>query len=189
MASKQPKRLTIHKDQRVSYPGVRGLRVERRPDEFWVAVTDDGRQVSQGNRVRWRAAYAGARRVAAGFPTRQPEQRERRPATTREDRAAVTERIWAKSPGACWYCDRCIERRRHGRRHGARSWEIEHKTPRSRGGGDELSNLVPACSPCNIAKRTRTAAEYLAVLGDRAAPRHRASRRPHRRSGTAGRRR
>jgi 5-methylcytosine-specific restriction endonuclease McrA len=38
--------------------------------------------------------------------------------------------------------------------------EVEHLTPRSRGGSDRLSNLVLACHACNQRKGTQTAEEY-----------------------------
>jgi 5-methylcytosine-specific restriction endonuclease McrA len=38
--------------------------------------------------------------------------------------------------------------------------ELDHVVPRSRGGTDRVSNLVPACHSCNTEKRTRTAAEW-----------------------------
>ena len=41
--------------------------------------------------------------------------------------------------------------------------EIEHIIPRSRRGSNNLSNLTLACRPCNQAKGSSTAAEYLAT--------------------------
>ncbi len=38
--------------------------------------------------------------------------------------------------------------------------EIEHITPRSRGGADRVTNLTLACHPCNQAKGNRNAAEF-----------------------------
>ena len=38
--------------------------------------------------------------------------------------------------------------------------EIEHLTPRSRGGSHRVSNLTLACTPCNQKKGNRTAAEF-----------------------------
>ena len=38
--------------------------------------------------------------------------------------------------------------------------EIEHLTPRSRGGSDRVSNLTLACHECNQKKGTKTAAEF-----------------------------
>jgi 5-methylcytosine-specific restriction endonuclease McrA len=38
--------------------------------------------------------------------------------------------------------------------------QVEHITPRIRGGSDRVSNLTLACVPCNQAKRARTAAEF-----------------------------
>lgn len=40
------------------------------------------------------------------------------------------------------------------------SWHIEHIIPRSRGGTDDLSNLVSACRECNMRKYTSTLFEY-----------------------------
>jgi 5-methylcytosine-specific restriction endonuclease McrA len=38
--------------------------------------------------------------------------------------------------------------------------QIEHLTPRSRGGSDRVSNLTLACEPCNTRKGTQTADEF-----------------------------
>lgn len=38
--------------------------------------------------------------------------------------------------------------------------QVEHITPRSRGGSDRVSNLTLACEPCNQAKGAQTADEY-----------------------------
>ena len=39
----------------------------------------------------------------------------------------------------------------------------DHKIPISRGGTDDISNIVPACMSCNSRKKSRTASEFLAV--------------------------
>jgi hypothetical protein len=51
----------------------------------------------------------------------------------------------------CTYC---------GHRGNARTLEIDHRTPVSRGGGDDAPNLVTACWTCNAEKGSRTAWEY-----------------------------
>ena len=38
--------------------------------------------------------------------------------------------------------------------------QIEHLTPRARGGSNRVSNLTLACEPCNVKKGTQTAAEF-----------------------------
>jgi 5-methylcytosine-specific restriction endonuclease McrA len=38
--------------------------------------------------------------------------------------------------------------------------EIEHITPKARGGSNRVSNLTIACNPCNIKKNTQTAEEF-----------------------------
>ncbi len=54
--------------------------------------------------------------------------------------------------GCCAYCGR--DDVKLGR---------EHMVPLSRGGSDDIANIVPACGPCNSKKRTRTASEFLAA--------------------------
>lgn len=62
--------------------------------------------------------------------------------------------VFDRSQGSCHYC-------------GAKltitgKWEIEHQQPRALGGGDDALNLVASCAPCNLAKRDRTALEFVA---------------------------
>ena len=40
---------------------------------------------------------------------------------------------------------------------------IDHQLPESRGGSDDLKNLVYACLPCNINKSDRTVQEFRAL--------------------------
>lgn len=39
----------------------------------------------------------------------------------------------------------------------------DHKVPLSRGGSDDITNIVPACHSCNARKRARTAHEFLGI--------------------------
>ena len=61
--------------------------------------------------------------------------------------------IFAKAQGRCHYCSSPLVL------DGA--WHVEHMFPRALGGGDEIGNLVAACVPCNLAKRDRTAIEFV----------------------------
>ena len=61
--------------------------------------------------------------------------------------------IFAKSQGCCHYCAAPLQL------DGA--WHVEHMLPRALGGADEVGNLVAACVPCNLAKRDRTAIEFV----------------------------
>ena len=40
----------------------------------------------------------------------------------------------------------------------------DHLTPRSEGGSDEASNLVPACVTCNTSRRNRPYGEFLEII-------------------------
>lgn len=53
---------------------------------------------------------------------------------------------------ACYYCGSS------GR------MSVDHMTPLSRGGRDDIQNIVPACRSCNSRKNIKTAQEYFAVL-------------------------
>lgn len=50
----------------------------------------------------------------------------------------------------CQYC---------GKEHAPSSLTVDHVLPRSKGGGDEWTNVVAACSPCNLRKGNRTPKE------------------------------
>lgn len=61
--------------------------------------------------------------------------------------AAQRKRVIARDRSACRYC---------GRRLGRRDVTVDHVHPRSRGGSNDLMNLVVACRPCQDAKADRT---------------------------------
>jgi hypothetical protein len=60
--------------------------------------------------------------------------------------------VFKKSEGSCHYCRRVLAL--------DGVWHVEHMLPRALGGADEISNLVAACAPCNLAKGDRTAVEF-----------------------------
>lgn len=68
---------------------------------------------------------------------------------TRVTRSAVL-RDWGHR---CYYCAADLRRHRDGA-------TLDHRLPRSRGGTDARSNLVPACRPCNQAKGPLTVEEF-----------------------------
>ena len=49
--------------------------------------------------------------------------------------------------------------------------QIEHVRPRSRGGSNRVSNLVPACEPCNTAKNAHPVETFLQGRSEVLAPR------------------
>ncbi len=68
--------------------------------------------------------------------------------------------VHAKTRGRCWYCGFVLPVATSG-------WHIEHQIPASRGGTDDLSNLVPACARCNNRKKNKTVDEYRTFLQQR----------------------
>ena len=58
--------------------------------------------------------------------------------------------LYATQGGSCYYCSVDIEAGYH----------IEHMTPLSRGGRNDVSNICLACAPCNLRKHTKTAEEF-----------------------------
>src|SRR5262249_24421594 len=69
--------------------------------------------------------------------------------------------ILAKTSGRCWYCGCYL----------GNGWHCDHQVPRSRGGSNELENLVPACQKCNDAKGGKTVEEYRQQILDQEAKR------------------
>ena len=78
-------------------------------------------------------------------------------ATMRRERAKARElrasQWWKRrcSPGVCHYC---------GKQVGAKALTMDHLVPNVRGGRPNKGNLVPACKPCNDAKKHRFAFEF-----------------------------
>lgn len=72
--------------------------------------------------------------------------------------------VWSKTNGICFYCGTGVEP--------FENFTVDHFIPRSRGGSDELSNLVPACRSCNCSKhdllleewRNRTIAKFTGTV-------------------------
>jgi len=58
--------------------------------------------------------------------------------------------LYATQGGRCYYCSVEI----------ANGYHIEHMTPLSRGGMNDVSNICLACAPCNCRKHTKTAEEF-----------------------------
>lgn len=98
------------------------------------------------------------------------------PVKTTFVKTAMRREMWDTQGGACWYCG-CNLSCDHLRTvdaddnlvdpEGYAPCEIEHQTPRTRGGGDARANLVLACRTCNRTKRDKTVDEYRSYLSSR----------------------
>jgi hypothetical protein len=69
--------------------------------------------------------------------------------TPRRFNNATRQAVWDKTGGKCWYCQEILKP--------WQSFSIDHVIPRSKGGTDELCNLVPCCRHCNSVKKNRPA--------------------------------
>lgn len=65
---------------------------------------------------------------------------------------ATRARIFERDGGSCAYC---------GAELTTATMHVDHVIPVSRGGGNNDSNLVASCRPCNLSKGARTAEEWL----------------------------
>jgi hypothetical protein len=59
--------------------------------------------------------------------------------------------VLSKTQGRCAYCGTDL---------GECGVVIDHVHPRALGGGNELENLLPACSPCNTSKGKKTLEQF-----------------------------
>ena len=71
--------------------------------------------------------------------------------TTRE---LMAEKLKEKQKGRCYYCGKKLNMIDTGEHH------VDHKTPVSRGGNNNIDNLVLACKQCNKEKYNKTEEEY-----------------------------
>lgn len=68
------------------------------------------------------------------------------------DKRTTKAKVWKKSDGKCWYCGVQTEP--------FTNFVIDHFQPISKGGGNQIENLVPSCSTCNLSKGKKTIDEY-----------------------------
>jgi 5-methylcytosine-specific restriction endonuclease McrA len=61
--------------------------------------------------------------------------------------------LFKEQGGCCFYCNQQLE-----------EFHIDHKTPISRGGSNNIDNIALACAPCNLSKHTKTAEEFIALI-------------------------
>lgn len=60
--------------------------------------------------------------------------------------------VWDKTNGHCWHCGREL--------HPFRDFHMDHLVPFSRGGSDDIENLVPSCDTCNLSKGGKRIEEW-----------------------------
>jgi hypothetical protein len=82
-----------------------------------------------------------------------PVQPEFKPHRKLEKKIPKRALVFQKNDGKCFYCDDQLVI--------DGEWHIEHKYPKSKGGSNDIENLVPACPSCNLRKKDKTAKEFL----------------------------
>lgn len=63
----------------------------------------------------------------------------------------IKKKVWEKTAGRCYYCGKQTSPFGNG----ATSFCVDHVLPQTRGGKDEINNLVPACFACNSQKSSK----------------------------------
>lgn len=96
-----------------------------------------------GKGERERKAFHIERHLKASAVNAAPKQKTTYP----KEWAATRAKVFALKGSQCVYC-------------GADASHVDHKTPRARGGTNDLDNLVPACALCNVAKGMMTVEEW-----------------------------
>lgn len=97
-------------------------------------------------------------RNTAGASTRfttseQPQEPQRRKsAAAGSERAQLRQSVFDKTGGYCFHCKTALYD----------DWEIDHFIPRSKGGSNAFSNLVPACKTCNQDKCDTLPSDWVA---------------------------
>lgn len=146
---------------------------ERYNEENKEALKEKGRRYYLANRERIRANsrawYEGNRGRALELTK---ERRKRNPGSvalySRNRRALLraaegrhdVDEVWQMvedQDGLCAYCEHPL----------FGDFHVEHMMPVVRGGRNDWTNLAIACPRCNVRKNTKTAEEWMAVLGYR----------------------
>lgn len=97
-----------------------------------------------GKGERQRKAFHAERHAKAKRESSSVTHRAR---TYSVDWSALRAKVFALKGSQCVYC-------------GSDASQVDHQMPRARGGSDDISNLVPACAPCNRAKGMMTLEEW-----------------------------
>jgi uncharacterized protein YlaI len=111
----------------------------------------------------WRLAHREERKAydkeqRKAFPERYRVCEQRRRARERGAEGSYSgadlRRIYDEQQGLCYYCSAALDGR----------YDVEHKTPLSRGGSNWPDNVCCACRDCNRRKRAKTEGEFKALL-------------------------
>ena len=65
-------------------------------------------------------------------------------------------KVWTKYGGRCAYCGQPLD---------INKMHKDHVIPRFKGGSDLLPNLMSACAPCNLWKKTLSVEEFREEIG------------------------
>lgn len=67
-----------------------------------------------------------------------------------------------KTDGRCAYCGKVFEPDRvlENKSGWQVNWSLDHLIPKSKGGGDDYANLMPACTRCNSQKKDRDLEDF-----------------------------
>ncbi len=114
-------------------------------------------------KINSKKAVATMARWAAENPERHIHNLKSATAAAKARRVGVAGHITAddiakqfnSQDGRCFYCHEQL-----------RKFQIDHKTPFAKGGSNWPDNVVCACQRCNLRKGTKTAEEFLKILGD-----------------------
>lgn len=110
--------------------------IPAQPGPLWYSkrmVIDDHVRRSAGGSTRFGANQDHD--AGEGQPSPPPLA----PAAPHTERARLRARVLQKTSGTCYHCGVQLPAR----------WEIDHLTPRSKGGRHTFDNLVPSCVACN----------------------------------------
>lgn len=156
-----------HKDR--NHRDARQLANFKKYKADWLVETNYNQSYYEANREAIRksqADYHAAHRdeikrrregYLAAYRARHPETKGEHRRARRAREAAVEHEpytraeVRALTEGICYLCFIDLQP----------GWHIDHVRPLVLGGPDKLSNVLPACPPCNLAKGSKTLEDYL----------------------------
>lgn len=114
-----------------------------------VTETEEERQKRLDSYKAWAATERGKERIMISRKKHKALRREAGPLDS-DIILSVMTGSEVNGEVLCVYCNESV----------GDSWHLEHKTPLSRGGTNDLENLAVACQACNLQKGDKTVEEY-----------------------------
>lgn len=72
--------------------------------------------------------------------------------------------VYKKTNGRCWYCGKKLVITKDIHSYNPDGFSVDHITPKSKGGRNNIENTVPCCRNCNVVKNKKDLEHFRKIL-------------------------